>query len=133
MVVGAAAASERHSVIHRGMTDLPPIFAAAVAGDVDQVRLLLDSSPLLVAERLPGSESTPLHEAAWHGRAEVIRLLLDRGADVNAEAALHETPLAYLRMGQRFSARDAPLDGARKHEYAVTAQLLEERGGVDDS
>jgi ankyrin repeat protein len=36
---------------------------------------------------------TPLHEAAWEGRKEVVELLIAQGADVNAKSFLGYTPL----------------------------------------
>lgn len=38
------------------------------------------------------AEWTPLHLAAFHGRAGVAQLLLEHGADVNASTKLGKTP-----------------------------------------
>jgi ankyrin repeat protein len=38
---------------------------------------------------------TPLHEAAWKGHVEIIRLLLQNGAEVNAKNNYGYTPLHY--------------------------------------
>jgi FtsZ-binding cell division protein ZapB len=37
--------------------------------------------------------STPLHDAAWKGRVEIVRLLLQNGAEVNAKDNHGNTPL----------------------------------------
>ena len=37
--------------------------------------------------------STPLHSAAWRARPEVVKLLIARGADINAVDGKHRTPL----------------------------------------
>jgi len=42
---------------------------------------------------------TALHEAALHGRVEVVELLLENGADVNAKNHRGETPLFYAEGG----------------------------------
>lgn len=60
-----------------------PIHAAAAAGDVRGVRKMLDAEPQLV--NLGDSQGgTPLHRAVATSASKVIRLLLDRGADINA-------------------------------------------------
>lgn len=57
-----------------------------------QVRRLLEyGADPNIAESLSGN--TPLHIAASHGRADLVTLLLDGGADPNSKAALGETPL----------------------------------------
>lgn len=68
---------------------LPSGFAAlqeaAREGSVDRVRELLD---LGVDQNTPPGMPrgwSPLMYAAWHGRKEVARLLVERGADVNRE------------------------------------------------
>jgi hypothetical protein len=72
-------------------------------GRLDRVREQLDADPLLVHRRFPeldfGSTAgrrlllqgaTLLHVAAEFGDAEAARVLLDRGADVNAPAATND-------------------------------------------
>lgn len=61
------------------------IGAAAKLGDLDRVRELLDSNPDLVST-LPTYSyytGTPLRNAAGAGHIEVVKLLLERGADPN--------------------------------------------------
>ena len=60
-----------------------PIHAAAEAGDVKRVRALLDAEPALVnlGDRRGG---TPLHRAVLGLSQPVVRLLLERGADIHA-------------------------------------------------
>jgi ankyrin repeat protein len=59
------------------------IHVAAAAGDVAQVRALLDADPRLV-HLIDRSGSTPLHRAVAASAREVVALLLDRGADIHA-------------------------------------------------
>lgn len=68
------------------------IFAAAGLGDVGQVQAFLRDNPDLVMSR-DRNGATPLH---WAGDAEVARVLLDAGADIEAtENQYHNTPLEY--------------------------------------
>ena len=59
------------------------IHAAAAAGDVRGVRKMLDAEPQLV-NRGDSQGGTPLHRAVASSASKVIRLLLDRGADITA-------------------------------------------------
>ena len=48
----------------------------------------------------PGAGERPLHSAAYAGNAEVVRLLLRAGADVDArDARFDATPLCYAAVG----------------------------------
>jgi len=60
-----------------------PIHVAAEAGDPGRVRALLDADPALV-NRGDRTGGPPLHRAVLGRAGSVVRLLLDRGADVNA-------------------------------------------------
>ena len=131
-----------------------PIHLAAEAGDLTRVRALLDAEPLLVnlGDRTGG---TPLHRAVLGRARTVVRLLLDRGADVNAThgggvptTANHTQPvdlalwggpravrpplwrlvvggLRHWVMSRRSSGRERPCD-------IGTARLLLEKGATYD-
>jgi ankyrin repeat protein len=60
-----------------------PIHLAAAAGDLEQVRPLLNAEPELVHRR-DQAGGMPLHRAVAAGAREVIGLLLERGADIHA-------------------------------------------------
>jgi len=69
------------------LAERPPadVFEAAAVGDVARLHEVLDADPLLVhAESIDGAGA--LHLAAYFGQADAVRLLIDRGADVNAHA-----------------------------------------------
>lgn len=76
-------------------------FTAIQSGDTGRVRELLTSDPALV--RVKDAEgATALHYAAEHGHREIVKLLLERGADINArDDRFHATPtgwaIEYLR------------------------------------
>ncbi|MBB6429070.1 glyoxalase superfamily protein [Algisphaera agarilytica] len=65
-------------------TRYQPFVAAIQRGDVAAVAEALDKEPGLIRARLNAHNRSALHQAAWQGQAEVVRLLLERGAEVNA-------------------------------------------------
>src|SRR5690349_24070387 len=60
-----------------------PIHDAAEAGELPRVRAFLDQQPSLVAD-INRAGGHPLHRAVIGGSADVVTLLLDRGADIHA-------------------------------------------------
>src|SRR5262245_62886789 len=60
-----------------------PIHDAAEAGELARVRAFLDQQPLLVHD-INRAGGHPLHRAVIGGSADVVTLLLDRGADIHA-------------------------------------------------
>ena len=60
-------------------------------GDADSAKLLLDAGANLKTTNRDGS--TPLHSAAFLGRAKVVAVLLEHGADANARSLAGQTPL----------------------------------------
>jgi ankyrin repeat protein len=61
------------------------IFAAAIQGDTDQLTALLTANRSLTG-LLSTDGWTPLHLAAFFGKTEAARLLLNKGALVNARS-----------------------------------------------
>lgn len=79
------------------------VTVAAALGDAAQVRQMLDANPDRIAEKRP-SGRRPLSAAVQFGHQEIVRLLLERGADPTWEEptapgglALHEA----VRAGHR--------------------------------
>ena len=69
-----------------------------------------------------GLGEQPLHTAAYHGNAEVVRLLIDAGAELDArDARFDGTPLAYATVGSGERA-------GRPGNWAETVRLLIEAG-----
>ncbi|MCC6003801.1 MAG: ankyrin repeat domain-containing protein [Thermofilum sp.] len=120
------------------------LFIAMVDGDTARVRKLLRKGANVNA-KYGDSDLTPLHWAAFLGHVDVVRLLLEHGAEVNARNKYGETPLhraaAYgradaarllLEHGADVNARDeygwTPLHVAALQGRADVARLLLEHG-----
>jgi RNA polymerase sigma factor (sigma-70 family) len=92
----------------------PRMFAAVMAGDEKQVKILLDDTPDLAKTRGPTGE-TPLHHAAAGGHIGIIDLLLADKADINAQETnkYGGTPLHWaVRHGQVDAAKHLLAKGA---------------------
>jgi ankyrin repeat protein len=76
-------------------------FYASIAGnDAEAVRDALDADPSLVGARDRHLGSTPLHLAAFRGLTEIVRTLLELGADAHAlERESGSTPLHWAAEG----------------------------------
>ena len=78
----------------------PDVHSLAALGKVDELRAMLDKDPSLTDDADNVLGRSPLHVAAMHGQVEVVRLLLDRGADPRradggALKAVGQTPLHF--------------------------------------
>jgi ankyrin repeat protein len=69
----------------------PDVFEAAALGEVETLRTLLDADASGVSA-WSDDGFTPLHYAAFFGRPEAARLLLERGADPAAQLDDGRTP-----------------------------------------
>jgi ankyrin repeat protein len=127
------------------------VFEAAALGQGQRVRELVDAEPRL-AGAYTGDGFTPLHLAAFFGGADAARVLLERGAEVDARSrneqfapdatALHSAAAArqleiarlLLDAGADPNARQrsghTPLDAAELNGDAELATLLRERGAA---
>jgi ankyrin repeat protein len=123
------------------------LIKAAKKGDSARVAELLRSDPSLAQAREEDG-STPLHHAAWKGHAEVAVLLLDAGAEVNAQnenghyggtplhAAAHGNHRAVAEVliarGSDLTARSCngrtPLEETTIHNATTVANLLKKHG-----
>ena len=65
------------------MCDLSALTNAISQGDVNQVRTILNENRELVHQR-DDLGATVLHYATFSGHREIVQLLLDRGAEINA-------------------------------------------------
>lgn len=127
----------------------PKLFFTAVkAGDLSSVASMLTESPDLVHAR-DREESTPLHWAAWKGHAEIVTLLLDAGADIQAHNSNFHwgtTPLHAAAHGNnkraaevliergadvhavRSTGSGTPLDETKAHNATAVAKVLKAAG-----
>jgi len=90
------------------------IIKAAKSGDVVRIKELLATDRGLI-NALDKDGSTPLHCATWKGQQEVVALLLESGADVNAHNANEHWGTT-------------PLHAAAHANQAAIAQMLIDRG-----
>ena len=77
------------------------IFAAAIQGDTARIEVLLAGNRSLVSA-LSSDGWTPLHLAAFFGKLDAARLLLNKGAEVNARStnAMENMPLHAAAAGR---------------------------------
>lgn len=85
------------------------LLAAAREGAVTRVEALLDERPDLVHE-VDEARRTGLHLAAGRGHRDVVRVLLERGADPNAQDYRDETPLHRAALADRLEVAELLLD-----------------------
>lgn len=84
---GEAGELARALVQNRGECYLPE---AASYGHAVAVRALLDLGVPIGSRGMAGG--TPLHQACWHGHAEVVDLLVERGAELNVLCEEYGSP-----------------------------------------
>lgn len=125
------------------------IIKAAKSGDTSSIRQLLALDASLISAK-DSDGSTPLHCATWKGHREVVGLLLEHGADVNAQnnndhwgttplhAAAHANQRAIAEMliasGADIHAKNlngrTPLEETVFHKATPVANLLKQNGAA---
>ncbi|KAE9366849.1 ankyrin [Stipitochalara longipes BDJ] len=100
-----------------------PLYYMAQAGINSVTQMLINEDPDGVGVGLAswGIEGSPLQTAAFRGHIDIVRLLLDNGADLNDSEALSSTPMspqAYM----------SPLCAACDKGHTEIVRLLVERG-----
>lgn len=96
-----------------------PLIRAVRAKDVNQVEFLLKhGANVNVLERTFSRDAlNPIHLASEYGPIEIVKLLLDHGADVNTKTSFNATPLHFAAQGK----------------YISIAKLLIDRGAQVDA
>ncbi len=74
---------------------------AIVSGDLELVRYLVEEKGLDVNETRRKSGFTPLMQAASYGYTDIVRYLLEKGADIHARDSSNLTVLEYTKKLQR--------------------------------
>jgi len=101
------------------------IFRAAEAGGT-AVMLMLDLGFPIDTRSDDGG--TPLHAAAYTGSTDTVRLLLDRGADIDArDTTWNSTPLVWAAVGSG----ERPQSNMAA-DWVETVRILLERGASSD-
>lgn len=71
------------------------LIEAAKLGKLEDVKTILDAEPGLIDSR-DSEGATALHYAAFAGHCDVVRLLVERGADINArDSTFGATPAGW--------------------------------------
>lgn len=77
--------------------DLANFFASITPGDLAAVRQALDADPCLIDVRHPNKdawdERSALHCAAKYGHLDIVKLLVERGAEVYSNAMCTYPPV----------------------------------------
>ncbi|MCH8047801.1 MAG: ankyrin repeat domain-containing protein [Planctomycetes bacterium] len=90
----AEAAKELKLRTDRAHTDSRDVLARAISrGNLKETKKLLGKGARRINARQPAGGSTPLSTAALHGRLDIAKYLIERGANVNATNNDGNTPL----------------------------------------
>lgn len=90
----ADAAAELKQSFAESQVDVRDALANAIArGNMEEVKKRTENRPRRINDRRPATGSTPLGDAAFHGNLEIVKLLIDQGADLNATNRDGSTPL----------------------------------------
>jgi cytohesin len=95
-----------------------PFFKAVKEGNKGEVTRLLNADPGLLEERGEYTGKRPLAEAAEHGQLDMVKLLIERGADASAKGAfgrmaLHEAAYCGNEETVAFLLEQAPQANSR--------------------
>ncbi len=118
--VNEEAPAERGALREQRYRPTREAVALCERGDSEALVRLLDERPQLVEPRDPGSAEL-VYAAASRGRVPVLRVLIERGADVDKPGRVGHGTLMLT-----------PLCGARAHRRHQAAALLLDAGAVDD-
>jgi ankyrin repeat protein len=124
------------NVNHRGRQELTALHLVAVNGNLTAAMELLQHGSEVDPRAGEWKSLTPLHLAAQNNRREVVRLLLSKGAQIEAKEKFNSTPLLLASSSGSFASLEllissgASLD-ARNLEGATALHLAAHKGGLD--
>lgn len=131
-VIDVLLASPKTNVEARNENDESPLMLAAIKGQRDMVQKLVARDADI---NKPGW--TPLHYAASSGQVEIMKLLLDKYAFIDAQSPNGTTPLMMAAMyGSTASVKlllDEGADIAMKNQQGMTAVDFAKRGNRPDA
>lgn len=97
-------------------------------GNIEQVRKDIDVHGFDVNERLPSLREKAIHLATHRGHLDMVTLLLDKGAKINAKDADDYRPIHHAADRMRLKDNSGnPID-PKLEEKMIIARLLIERG-----
>ncbi|MEM6855873.1 MAG: ankyrin repeat domain-containing protein [Planctomycetota bacterium] len=109
------------------LTEIDPTPQQLAAwGLAEPLAALLDERPEALHEI--GDWGTCLQQASFHGRVEVVQMLLDRGADVHQIGDNPQTPGGFETPLDSALSNNLSGSGASLEDRAAIAALLKERG-----
>jgi catechol 2,3-dioxygenase-like lactoylglutathione lyase family enzyme len=100
------------------------IFSAIAAGDLDVIRGLIEQTPEALDERLAPRYhgQTPLHFAITRGRPDILGVLIEMGADLDAPDANGQTALEYALLRNESAAVDRLRTAGARPARSVAAR-----------
>ena len=129
--------------VHRDVTTLllergahHHIFSAIAIGDLDLIRRLVADNPEALNRRRSRFErrQTALHFAISRRRYDILDLLIELGANLEAEDMHGETPLAFAMLrGDRQAMSRLHAAGARPPKTVETSNFREQMAGLAGS
>lgn len=113
------------------------IFAASIMGQTEEIERLIAGNRSLVSA-LSSDGWTPLHLAAFFGKDDAARLLVNKGAPVNARStnAMHNMPLHAAAAGRHTEIAKLLLDhgaaaDARQHGGWTPLHAAAQNGDIE--
>lgn len=109
-------------------------------GSLDSVRDTLDAHPYATHIRNPDTdawdESTAMHAAAKHGRLDIVRLLVDRGAEVYSNPMASYPPAIIAAWNNQqpvvdYFLKEIPGQASGTNGLGVTVNLAARQGWTD--